>query len=308
MYWVTSISAIPMSEYHVPVLLHESVDGLAIRPSGVYVDCTFGGGGHSRLILERLGPEGKLVVFDKDEDARKNAPDDPRLHFVASDFRFIRNYLKFLKIPEVHGILADLGVSSHQFDTPERGFSIRFEAGLDMRMDRKAALSAAEVLNSYEAEELARVLYEYGELTNSRRVAAAIIAARPVLDTLRLREVLEPFYRKAEEHKFLARVFQALRIEVNDEIAGLRDLLTASEEVLALGGRLSVISYHSLEDRLVKNFIRAGNFSGVPEKDFYGNPLVKMKAVNRQVIVPTDEEIKQNNRARSAKLRIAEKI
>lgn len=297
-----------MSEYHISVLLHESVDGLAIKPSGVYVDCTFGGGGHSRHILSQLGPEGKLVVFDKDEDARKNAPDDDRLHFVASDFRFIRNYLKFLKIQEVHGILADLGVSSHQFDTPERGFSIRFDAELDMRMDRKAALSAADVLNTYEAEELARVLYEYGELTNSRRVAAAIIAARPVMDTARLREVLAPFYRKAEEHKFLARVFQALRIEVNDEIAGLRDLLTASEELLASGGRLSVISYHSLEDRLVKNFIRAGNFSGVPEKDFYGNPLVKMKAVNRQVIVPTDEEIRQNNRARSAKLRIAEKI
>lgn len=297
-----------MSEYHNPVLLHESVDGLAIHPSGTYVDCTFGGGGHSRHILEQLGPEGKLVVFDKDEDARKNAPDDPRLHFVASDFRFIRNYLKFLKIPEVNGILADLGVSSHQFDTPDRGFSIRFEAGLDMRMDQKSNLSAADVLNGYEAEELARVLYEYGELTNSRRVAAAVIAARPVSDTARLREVLQPFYRKPDEHKFLARVFQALRIEVNDEIAGLRDLLEASVEVLAPGGRLSVISYHSLEDRLVKNFIRAGNFSGVSEKDFYGNPLLKLKAVNRQVIVPTDEEIKMNNRARSAKLRIAEKI
>lgn len=297
-----------MSEYHNPVLLHESVHGLKIQPSGTYVDCTFGGGGHSSYILSKLGPEGKLVVFDKDEDAKKNAPDDPRLHFVASDFRFIRNYLKFLKISEVDGILADLGVSSHQFDTPERGFSIRFESELDMRMDQSATLSAAEILNSYEAEELARVLYEYGELTNSRKVAAAIIAARPVTNTVRLKEVLAPFYRKQDEHKFLARVFQALRIEVNDEIAGLKDLLTASQELLASGGRLSVISYHSLEDRLVKNFIRAGNFSGVPEKDFYGNPLVQMKAVNRQVIVPTDEEIKMNNRARSAKLRIAEKI
>lgn len=297
-----------MSEYHNPVLLHESVDGLAIQPSGIYVDCTFGGGGHSRHILSQLGPEGKLVVFDKDADAKKNAPDDERLHFVASDFRFIRNYLKFLKIPEVNGILADLGVSSHQFDTPERGFSIRFESELDMRMDQNAKLSAADVLNNYEAEELARVLYEYGELTNSRRVAAAIIAARPVENTVKLKEVLAPFYRKQEEHKFLARVFQALRIEVNDEIAGLKDLLQAAEELLAPGGRLSVISYHSLEDRLVKNFIRAGNFSGVPEKDFYGNPQVKMKAVNRQVIIPTDEEIKINNRARSAKLRIAEKL
>ena len=298
----------PMSEYHNPVLLHESVDGLAIRPDGVYVDCTFGGGGHSRYILQQLGPEGKLVVFDKDEDARKNAPDDPRLHFVASDFRFIRNYLKFLKISEVNGILADLGVSSHQFDTPERGFSIRFESELDMRMDQSSTLTAAEILNGYEAEELARVLYEYGELTNSRKVAAAIVAARPVMNTMRLKEVLAPFYRKQDEHKFLARVFQALRIEVNDEIAGLRDLLTASQELLAKGGRLSVISYHSLEDRLVKNFIRAGNFSGVPEKDFFGNPQVQMKAINRQVIIPTDEEIKMNNRARSAKLRIAEKI
>lgn len=297
-----------MSEYHNPVLLHESVDGLAIQPAGIYVDCTFGGGGHSRYILSKLGPDGKLVVFDKDEDARKNAPEDERLHFVASDFRFIRNYLKFLKIPEVNGILADLGVSSHQFDTPERGFSIRFESELDMRMDKGASLHAAEILNSYEAEELARVFYEYGELTNSRRVAAAVIAARPVTNTQRLKEVLAPFYRKQDEHKFLARVFQALRIEVNDEIAGLKDLLQASEEVLAPGGRLSVISYHSLEDRLVKNFIRAGNFSGVPEKDFFGNPLVKMKAVNRQVIVPTEDEIKTNNRARSAKLRIAEKI
>lgn len=297
-----------MSEYHQPVLLHDSVEGLAIKPSGVYVDCTFGGGGHSRHILSKLGPEGKLVVFDKDEDARKNIPDDARLHFVASDFRFIRNYLKFLKITEVDGILADLGVSSHQFDTPERGFSIRFDSELDMRMDRNAALSAAEVMNTYEEGELARVLYEYGELTNSRRVAAKLVAERPVTNTLRLKEVLAPFYRKQDEHKFLARVFQALRIEVNDEIAGLRDLLTASEELLVSGGRLSVISYHSLEDRLVKNFIRAGNFSGVPEKDFYGNPQVKMKAVNRQVIVPTEEEIKMNNRARSAKLRIAEKI
>jgi len=297
-----------MSDYHNPVLLRDSVDGLSIRPSGVYVDCTFGGGGHSRYILSLLGPNGKLVVFDKDEDARKNAPEDSRLHFVASDFRFIRNYLKFLKISEVNGILADLGVSSHQFDTPERGFSIRFDSELDMRMDQNAKLTAADILNNYEAEELARVLYEYGELTNSRKVAAAIIAARPVMNTVKLKEMLAPFYRKQDEHKFLARVFQALRIEVNDEMGGLKDLLLASEEVLAPGGRLSVISYHSLEDRLVKNFIRAGNFAGEVEKDFYGNPQVKMKAINRQVIIPTDEEIKTNNRARSAKLRVAEKI
>lgn len=297
-----------MSEYHNPVLLHESVDGLAIKPDGVYVDCTFGGGGHSRHILSLLGENGRLVVFDKDEDARRNIVDDSRLHFVASDFRFIRNYLKFLKISQVDGILADLGVSSHQFDTPERGFSIRFDSELDMRMDKSATLNAAEVLNSYEAEELARVLYEYGELTNSRKVAAAIIAARPITDTVRLKEVLAPFYRKQEEHKFLARVFQALRIEVNDEMTGLKELLEASTDILAPNGRLSVISYHSLEDRLVKNFMRAGNFAGVPEKDFYGNPQVPFKVITRQVVVPTDDEIKINNRARSAKLRIAEKI
>lgn len=297
-----------MSEYHVPVLLHESVEGLAIKPSGTYVDCTFGGGGHSRLILEKLGLEGRLVVFDKDEDAKANAPHDPRLHFMASDFRFMRNYLKFLKITEVDGILADLGVSSHQFDTPERGFSIRFEAVPDMRMDKNAPLSASEILNGYEQEELARVLYQYGELNNSRRVAAALVAKRPIESTSALREALVPFYRKQDEHKFLAVVFQALRIEVNDELAALREMLSASQDLLVKGGRLSVISYHSLEDRLVKNFIRAGNFSGQPEKDFYGNPLVQMKAVNRQVIIPDEEEIKKNNRARSAKLRIAEKL
>lgn len=297
-----------MSEYHVPVLLHESVEGLAIKPSGTYVDCTFGGGGHSRLILEKLGPEGRLVVFDKDEDAKANAPQDPRLHFMASDFRFMRNYLKFLKIIEVDGILADLGVSSHQFDTPERGFSIRFEAVPDMRMDKNAPLSASEILNGYEQEELARVLYQYGELNNSRRVAATLVAKRPIESTSALREALAPFYRKQDEHKFLAVVFQALRIEVNDELAALREMLSASQDLLVKGGRLSVISYHSLEDRLVKNFIRAGNFSGQPEKDFYGNPLVQIKAVNRQVIIPDEEEIKKNNRARSAKLRIAEKL
>ncbi|MCG9910846.1 MAG: 16S rRNA (cytosine(1402)-N(4))-methyltransferase RsmH [Flavobacteriales bacterium] len=297
-----------MSSYHVPVLLHESVDGLAVKPSGTYVDCTFGGGGHSALILSKLGPEGRLIVFDKDEDAKKNAPEDSRLYFVASDFRFIKNYLKFLKITQVDGILADLGVSSHQFDTPERGFSLRFESALDMRMDQNAAVSAGDIINTYEQEELARVLYEYGELNNSRRVAAQVVSARPIQDTVKLKEVLSPFLRRGEEHKFLAKFYQALRIEVNDEIAALKDLLHASLELLALGGRLSVISYHSLEDRLVKNFIRAGNFSGVPEKDFFGNPLVNMKAVNRQVIIPTEEEIKQNNRARSAKLRIAEKI
>jgi len=297
-----------MSEYHVPVLLHESVEGLAIKPSGTYVDCTFGGGGHSRLILDKLGPEGRLVVFDKDEDAKANAPQDPRLHFMASDFRFIRNYLKFLKVTEVDGILADLGVSSHQFDTPDRGFSIRFEAVPDMRMDKNAPLSASDVLNGYEQEELARVLYQYGELNNSRRVAAVLVAKRPIESTSALREALAPFYRKQDEHKFLAVVFQALRIEVNDELAALREMLSASQDLLVKGGRLSVISYHSLEDRLVKNFIRAGNFSGQPEKDFYGNPLVQMKAVNRQVIIPDEEEIKKNNRARSAKLRIAEKL
>ncbi len=297
-----------MSEYHVPVLLHESVEGLNIKPGGVYVDCTFGGGGHSRYILEKLGPEGVLVAFDKDPRARLNLPEDSRVLFAASDFRFIRNYLKFFKIERVDGILADLGVSSHQFDTAERGFSLRFEGPLDMRMDPTEGITAADVINTYEQDALADVLYQYGELPASRRIAAVLIQNRPVDDTVKLRSVLAPFYRKPDEHKFLAKVFQALRIEVNDELAALKEMLNAVPGLLNPGGRLSVISYHSLEDRLVKNFIRAQNFSGVPEKDFFGNPLVSLKAVNRQVIVPSAEEIEQNNRARSAKLRIAEKI
>lgn len=297
-----------MSDYHLPVLLHESVEGLNIKSDGVYVDCTFGGGGHSRLILEKLGPKGVLVAFDKDPRARLNLPDDARVLFAASDFRYLRNYLKFFKIDRVDGILADLGVSSHQFDTPERGFSLRFEGPLDMRMDTSAGITAADVLNTYEQDRLADVLYRYGEIPASRKIAAALVSSRPLDDTTSLRESLVPYCRKNEEHKFLAKVFQALRIEVNDELSALEDMLTAVPGLLTPGGRLSVISYHSLEDRLVKHFIRAGNFSGIPEKDFFGKPILVLKAVNRQVIVPTAAEIEKNNRARSAKLRIAEKI
>jgi 16S rRNA (cytosine1402-N4)-methyltransferase len=308
MFWVTSISATEMSDYHLPVLLHESVDGLQIKSDGVYVDCTFGGGGHSRLILEKLGPKGVLVAFDKDPRARLNLPDDPRILFAASDFRYLRNYLKFFKIDQVDGILADLGVSSHQFDTAERGFSLRFSGPLDMRMDTSSGITAAEVLNTYEQDRLADVLYRYGEIPASRKIAAALVNSRPLDDTASLRHALAPFYRKNDEHKFLAKVFQALRIEVNDELAALEELLASVPGLLTPGGRLSVISYHSLEDRLVKHFIRAGNFTGIPEKDFFGKPILALKAVNRQVIVPSATEIENNNRARSAKLRIAEKI
>jgi 16S rRNA (cytosine1402-N4)-methyltransferase len=297
-----------MSDYHLPVLLHESVEGLRVKPDGVYVDCTFGGGGHSRLILEKLGPNGILVAFDKDPRARLNLPDDSRVLFAASDFRYLRNYLKFFKINQVDGILADLGVSSHQFDTADRGFSLRFSGPLDMRMDTSAGITAAEVLNTYEQARLADVLYRYGELTASRKIASVLVNSRPLNDTNSLRDALAPFCRKNEEHKFLAKVFQALRIEVNDELSALEEMLASAPGLLAPGGRISVISYHSLEDRLVKHFIRAGNFTGIPEKDFFGKPILSLKAVNRQVIVPTAAEIEINNRARSAKLRIAEKI
>jgi 16S rRNA (cytosine1402-N4)-methyltransferase len=297
-----------MSNYHVPVLLHECLEGLQIRESGTYVDVTYGGGGHSAEILSRLGPNGKLIAFDKDSDAHLNKPDDSRLTLVKSDFRFIQNYLKFLKISVVDGILADLGVSSHQFDEAERGFSIRFDAALDMRMDASAGTTAADFIASTSPAELASVLREFGELPNAYRIAQALIAATPIHTTGELRLALKPFYREREEHKFLARVFQALRIHVNDEINALRDFLLAVPQVLNPGGRLVVISYHSLEDRLVKNFIRAGKFSGEPDKDFFGNPLMPLKAVNRKVITPSESEQKQNSRSRSAKLRIAEKI
>ena len=298
------------SSYHNPVLLKESVDGLAIKNDGVYVDVTFGGGGHSKEILKRLGEEGRLFAFDQDEDAIENAIDDPRFQLINQNFRYLKQYLKFYGIQKVDGILADFGVSSHQFDKADRGFSIRFDADLDMRMDKKQDLSAMEVVNSYSYEDLAKVLFEYGELRNARAMARAIEKARtqsPIRTTERLKQVLSSFLPKMKENKILAQVYQAIRIEVNQEIEVLKEFLLQVPEVLRQGGRLSMISYHSLEDRLVKRFIRAGNFEGVAEKDFYGNIDVPLKKVGG-LIVPSKEEIAKNSRARSAKLRIAERL
>ncbi len=298
------------SSYHNPVLLQESVDGLAIKENGVYVDVTFGGGGHSKEILKRLGEEGRLFAFDQDEDALQNAIDDPRFQLINQNFRYLKQYLKFYGIQKVDGILADFGVSSHQFDKASRGFSIRFDADLDMRMDKKQDLSASEVVNSYPEEDLAKVLFEYGELRNARAMARVIEKARtesPIKTTEHLKQVLGPFLPKMKENKILAQVYQAIRIEVNQEMEVLKEFLLQVPEVLHPGGRLSMISYHSLEDRLVKRFVRAGNFEGEAEKDFYGNINVPLKKIGR-LIVPSNEEIAENNRARSAKLRIAERL
>lgn len=298
------------SSYHNPVLLQESVDGLDIKENGVYVDVTFGGGGHSREILKRLGEDGKLFAFDQDEDALANAIDDPRFQLINQNFRYLKQYLKFYGIRKVDGILADFGVSSHQFDEAERGFSIRFDADLDMRMNRNSELSAYQVVNSYSQENLAKVLFEYGELRNARAMAKTIVESRmeaPIKTTDQLKKVLIGFLPKMKENKILAQIYQAVRIEVNQEIEVLKEFLLQVPEVLGKGGRLSMISYHSLEDRLVKRFIRDGRFEGEPEKDFYGNTNVPLKKVGG-LIVPSAEEITRNNRARSAKLRIAEKI
>lgn len=298
------------SPYHNPVLLHESVDGLNIKHDGVYVDVTFGGGGHSREILKRLGDEGRLFAFDQDEDALQNAIDDGRFQLINQNFRYLKQFLKFYGIRKVDGILADFGVSSHQFDEAERGFSIRFNADLDMRMNRNNELSAYEVVNTYSQEDLASVLYQYGELRNARAMAKAIEASRsdaPIKTTDELKAVLAGFLPKMKENKILAQIYQAIRIEVNQEIEVLKEFLLQVPDMLEKGGRLSMISYHSLEDRLVKRFIRAGKFEGEPEKDFYGNIDVPLKKVGG-LIVPSAEEIARNNRARSAKLRIAERI
>ncbi|WP_228237162.1 16S rRNA (cytosine(1402)-N(4))-methyltransferase RsmH [Allomuricauda sp. M10] len=298
------------SAYHNPVLLQESVDGLNIKKDGVYVDVTFGGGGHSREILKRLGESGKLFAFDQDEDALQNAIDDDRFQLINQNFRYLKQYLKFYGIRKVDGILADFGVSSHQFDEAERGFSIRFNADLDMRMDRSNALSAFEVVNAYSQEDLATVLFQYGELRNANAMAKTIVSAReqkPIKTTDDLKTVLGKFLPKMKENKILAQIYQAIRIEVNQEMEVLKEFLMQVPEMLNPGGRLSMISYHSLEDRLVKRFIRDGRFEGEPEKDFYGNISVPLKKVGG-LITPSTEEIAQNNRARSAKLRIAEKI
>ena len=296
-------------KYHSPVLLKESIDGLNIKPDGVYVDVTFGGGGHSMEILNRLGNRGKLYAFDQDKDAQQNTIEDSRFTLIPQNFRFIKRFLRFYGIEKVDGILADLGVSSHQFDKAERGFSTRFDADLDMRMNQEGELSALEVVNNYTEEQLSSVLFQYGELRNSRVLAKKIIEARAqneIKTSFDLKQVLESFIPKAKEHKVLAQIFQAIRIEVNQEMEVLKEFLLQVPQLLNQDGRLSVISYHSLEDRLVKRFIKNGQFEGEPEKDFYGNVQVPLKKVGK-MIVPTHKEIKENNRARSAKLRIAER-
>jgi 16S rRNA (cytosine1402-N4)-methyltransferase len=296
--------------YHNPVLLKETVDGLNIKPDGVYVDVTFGGGGHSREILERLGPGGKLFAFDQDRDALANKIDDSRFTLISENFRFIKRFLRFYGIRKVDGILGDFGVSSHQFDVAERGFSTRFESKLDMRMNQESNLSAFDVVNTYEEKELRTVLSQYGELRNAAKIARTIIAERKegaIATSERLKEVLKPFLPMGREHKILAQIYQAIRIEVNQEIEALKDFLLQTENLLNPGGRISLISYHSLEDRLVKRYIRSGMFEGEPEKDFYGNISVPFKKVGK-LVVPSSDEIRKNNRARSAKLRVAERI
>jgi 16S rRNA (cytosine1402-N4)-methyltransferase len=296
-------------EYHNPVLLKDSVDGLNIKPDGVYVDVTFGGGGHSKEILSRLGPKGKLFAFDQDEDAQKNAISDDRFQLIHENFRFIKRFLRFYGIKEVDGILADLGVSSHQFDVPERGFSTRFDAELDMRMSQRGDLNAYHVVNDYDEQTLKKVFFDFGELKNAGAIANAIVLARkeePIKNSEQLKTVLKKFLPEYKSHKILAQIYQAIRIEVNQEIEVLKEFLEQSLEILKPGGKLSVISYHSLEDRLVKRFMRNGLFEGEPERDFFGNFSVPFVNIEK-MIVPTNSEIHSNNRARSAKLRIAEK-
>ena len=296
-------------EYHNPVLLNETVDGLDIKPNGIYVDVTFGGGGHSKEILNRLGPDGKLFGFDQDEDAFENALADERFVLIPENFRYIKRFLRFHGVKSVDGILADLGVSSHQFDVPERGFSTRFDAQLDMRMSRKNELDAFKVVNEYDETNLRRVFFDYGELKNAPALSRTIIEARalnPIQKTDELKATLSRFLPAHSSNKILAQIYQAIRIEVNQEMDALKEFLEQSLEILKPEGRLSVISYHSLEDRLVKRFMKNGLFDGEPERDFFGNFSVPFKLVGK-LIVPNDAEIKINNRARSAKLRIAEK-
>lgn len=293
--------------YHIPVLLKECIAGLNIQPDGIYVDVTFGGGGHSRSIIQHLNEHGKLVAFDQDEDAIKNSIDDPRFILIHQNFKYLKNFLKFYNIEKVDGILADLGVSSYQFDQPEKGFSTRFDSNLDMRMDQRLSITAAEIVNEYEWESLTKILREYGELGNAAKIADAIVMRRPFNTTKDLLNAVLKFSSRNREAKFSAQLFQALRIEVNDEINALKILLKQSEEVLKEGGRLVVMSYHSLEDRLVKNFMKSGNFEGEIEKDFFGNPLSPFVCITRKPIVANEIELKENSRSRSVKLRIAEK-
>lgn len=297
--------------YHIPALLNECLDGLNINPNGVYVDATFGGGGHSREILSRLSPKGKLIAFDQDADAQKNSIEDKRFTLVQHNFRYLNNFLDFLKIKQIDGLLADLGISSHQIDVPQRGFSFRYDAPLDMRMNNAGKTTAADIINNYSTEDLKRVLTLYGEVDNAGNLAQAIVRARAknkIQTTIQFVELMNELYNGKVVNKMLARVFQAFRIEVNQEMEALRTLLLSSQERLKKGGRLVVISYHSLEDRLVKNFFRSGNFEGNLDKDIFGNVHTPWEAINRKPIVPQEDETDENNRVRSAKLRIAQKL
>ncbi len=296
--------------YHIPALLNESIDGLKIQPDGIYVDVTFGGGGHSMEILKRL-KTGKLIAFDQDEEAESNAPVDDKFIFLNQNFRFLKNNLLFNNIKSIDGLIADLGVSFHQFDVPERGFTFRQEAPLDMRMNKMGTVTASDLLRTTDEESLADIFYKYGELTNSRRIAREIVAARVLKPISTVNDIIDAVGKLApsrQEHKFYAKVFQALRIAVNHEIDYLQEMLQQALSLLNTGGRLVVISYHSLEDRVVKNFMKTGNFEGVNKKDFYGNLETPFRIINKKGTIPGDEEIAKNNRARSARLRIAEKI
>ena len=306
-------NSVPQQEsgiiYHTPALLNETIEGLNLKADGIYVDVTFGGGGHSKEILNRIGAKGKLFGFDQDLDAIKNIVDDKRFTFIRSNFKYMKNFLRFHGVEKVDSILADLGVSSHHFDEAERGFSFRFDGALDMRMNTESKITAASILNTYSEEDLANVFYLYGELHNSRKIARTVVQARaqaPIERIFQFIEILRPYFGREKEKKDMARVFQALRIEVNQEMEVLRELLEQSLEMLNPEGRIVVLTYHSLEDRLVKNYFRSGNFEGKLEKDFYGNIIAPLKPVNNKVIIASDEEVERNPRARSAKLRIAE--
>jgi 16S rRNA (cytosine1402-N4)-methyltransferase len=299
-----------MTDYHNPVMLQECMEGLNIKPDGIYVDVTFGGGGHSREILKHLGPKGRLLAFDQDADAQKNLPKDDRLTFIDQNFRYLKNNCRLQGAIPADGILADLGVSSHQFDQPERGFSIRFDADLDMRMDQGGSLTAKQVVNTYSEEQLHRIFGIYGEIKNAKTLAQTLVTQRlnkPIDTVDELKKAISKLIPKGKENKYLAQVFQALRIEVNQELEALKEFLEQTVDVLKKEGRLVVMSYHSLEDRLVKNFIAKGKFQGEVEKDFFGNQIKPLESITRKAIVASEEEIKLNNRARSAKLRIAQK-
>jgi 16S rRNA (cytosine1402-N4)-methyltransferase len=295
--------------YHQPALLHECIEGLSINPSGIYADLTFGGGGHSQKILDKLNTEGRLIAFDQDEDALLNTIDDDRFTLVNENFRYLKNFLRLYKALPLDGILADLGISSHQIDTPGRGFATRFEGPLDMRMARNQGITAAQMVNTYPEEKLRSVFQLYGEISNARQLAIKITEARtnPITTTSELKESIKSCIPLNYESKYLAQVFQAIRIEINDEMGALQAMLKQCADVLKPGGRLVVISYHSLEDRLVKNYMKTGNFEGVQEKDFFGNIIAPLKAITRKPITPSEAELKDNPRSRSAKLRIAQK-